>query len=141
MRSVFEKTPFGRYDMGRYAPPAFGRQVPLLGQDAGADIGGVFEGLVKSISDLVAGLPAEALGKYKEELKRCQDIVGDDRTDFVKLGLAAECLRKLYQEIRSAKDRQAAAPPPQAPPSEFPYIPVAIAGVGAIVLVIALTKL
>lgn len=127
--------PVSTRDLSRFGAPAYGREVRLvLGQETtppepGADAVSVFKGLVDDIGLLIKDLPPDALGVYKDRLKACQDIVGDS-TDLIKLGVAAECLRKLYQDIKKVKPVT-----PVAPSSGFPYIPVAIAAVGVIGLI------
>lgn len=136
--------PVSSRDLSRFGAPAFGREVRLVGLSSRAiSIGqetpapestdqaaSIFKGLVDDIGALIKDLPADALGVYKDRLKACHDIVGDS-TDLIKLGIAAECLRKLYLDLKKVKP----ASPSPAAASGFPYVPVAIAAVGLIGLV------
>jgi hypothetical protein len=143
MKNILLGGPVSNHDLSRFASPAFGRQVRLvMGQDATppagqADQASIFKGLVDDIGMLLKDIPPEAVGVYSGRLKACQDIVGDS-TDLIKLGVAAECLRKLYEDLKRVKP---ASPAPTVT-SGFPYVPVAVAAVGLIgvIAVIAVVR-
>lgn len=140
MQNMLMGGPVSQRDQGRFGAPAFGREVRLVAgkgigqtdqtQPATDQAASIFKGLVEDIGILIKDLPSESLGVYKDRLKSCQDIVGDG-ADLIKLGIAAECLRKLYEDLKKAKP----ATPRPAASSGFPYVPVAVAAVGLIGLV------
>lgn len=140
MNSWFREAPGAGYGFTRDSGPAFGRPLKLLGMGQAAttpapsgDTADVFQGLVKDISDLIKDLPADSLGVYKTRLTSCQNLLGDG-TDLVKLGVASECLRVLYEDIK----KQRATLPAVVAPAPFPYVPVAIAAAGVIGLIAVL---
>lgn len=144
MNNLLMGGPVSQRDMSRFGAPAFGREVRLVSmgqtdqtQPATDQAASIFKGLVDDIGILIKDLPPDALGVYGDRLKACQAMVGEG-TDLIKLGIAAECLRKLYADLKKVKP---ASPPPPAG-AGFPYIPVAIASVGLIglIAVIALVK-
>jgi hypothetical protein len=123
-------SPVSRKDISKFGAPAFGRQVRLvLGQDL-TSATDLLKSLGEEIAALMKDLPPDAAGTYSNRLKACQDMAGDG-TDILKLGIAAECMRKLYQEMKTAHPASPAVLPA---PDMFPYVPVAIAAVGAAVL-------
>lgn len=125
-----------QFDMTRFASPAYGKEVRLIKYglaQTSADTS-VFNDLVKSITDALKDLPPETLGAYQDRLKNCQGMLGDGK-DLVKLGLASECLRKLYLDIKNQKP----VPQPGAPSATpFPWVPVIAAGLGVIGLITVL---
>lgn len=142
MRTMFEASPFSKFDLGSYAPPAHAagpsiRAYPVLGQSAD-DV----TGLSRGIEDLLKELPSELLGTYQAQYQKClKDL---DSGGAIGLVTGSKCLYDLYQTLKDLiKNKPAAKPvgvPLPAPATSFPILPVALVAVGGIALVYALTK-
>ena len=166
MRSIFVQAPFGRYDLGGQAGPAWGRPVALAGGRAAyslirgdltapPDLSGHgalgqivtdqsdISGLDKLIEDGLKDVPNELVGSFQDKKKQCQDLL--DKGGVVGLAAGGKCLYDLYEEIKKAMKHPPApkaAPPPQAPAAQpFPVVPVIMAVVGGAALVFGITKL
>lgn len=89
--------------------------------------------------DVIKILPAQAIGSYEGRLKTCQ-AMAPEGANAGQYYAATKCLNDLYKDIREGKG--AGTPMPAAiapaPKSEFPVVPVAVAGLGLLGLGIAL---
>lgn len=152
MKSMFSMSPF----QGPQFQPAFARSGPVpgsvqwLGQAApattppptttpsDADI----LGLNSSIESLLNQLPPETMGAYRERWNGCKKQISDG--GLIGLGLGGQCLYKLFEDMKKAMTgvKPATPLPYMAPaPSSFPILPVAIAGIGGLMLIYGLTRL
>lgn len=92
------------------------------------------------LPDLIADLPAEIAESFTQRLDDCFSLLSAGQ-----IADAAACGQKLYREIQALRNGQGDAEPVsttprrQDPPSEFPWIPVAIgaAGVGVLIYILA----
>lgn len=149
MRSMFKYAPFGRQDGGLVAlSPVLGQEPPQGAGEPGEPVTveneslpEFLKGIADSITDLINSLldkmPPEALGQYQKEFEDCKRSVAQSITN-------APCLYSLYQRIKDAAGAQgqiSTRPPlPPATPSEFPWVPVALAGGAGLLLIYALTR-
>jgi len=138
MKTMFSTAPFGRKDGGlaTLSSPKLGQLEDIVSAITGPD------SLIASISELIAKIPPGAAGsQYQAELEACKAQVAEGGTKGV-AGL--QCLYSLFQKIKDESGQlpttQPYIPTPQPAPSSFPWIPVAIAGGAALLLVFALTR-
>jgi hypothetical protein len=91
--------------------------------------------------DLIKLVPAAAVGAYESRLKSCQAMAPEGAT-ATQYYAATKCLNDLYKDIREGKGATAAPVPVAAPAakSEFPVVPVAVAGLGLAALGVVLWK-
>jgi hypothetical protein len=128
MKSMFVAMPFGRFDLGSYAPPSLAQTPP-----SSTDVTGVSTDLQSAIKTA----PPDLIASYTAEFTRCQNLITNGGFGGVVTGSA--CLYALYEKI---KHPQAASPIPYlAPQSSFPVVPAALLLVGGVALIYGLTKL
>lgn len=99
-------------------------------------------GLSRGIEDLLKLVPASALGTYQQQYTDCQSKL--NAGGLVGLTMGGKCLYDLYQKLKDLVKNGSPTTPipmPLPAPAPFPVLPVAIASVGALVLVYGLTKL
>lgn len=152
MKSMFSMSPF----QGPQFQPHFARGTPVpgsvhwLGQAAttppattpapsgSSDI----LGLNSSIESLLNQLPPETMGPYRERWNGCKKQISDGGA--VGLVTGGKCLYDLFEDLKKAMTgAKPATPLPYVPPAatSFPIMPVAIAGIGSIMLIYGLTRL
>ncbi len=137
MKSIFSMAPFGQTG---FAPAFTAPRPPIsLGQGEG-DIAGLNSG----IESLLSELPPEVLGTYQTKYAACRKMIADGGA--VGLVAGGKCLYDLFQELKDVIKGTGPKPPspgPALPPQAggFPIVPVALAGVGGIILVYALSQL
>jgi hypothetical protein len=129
-RVVFARSAFGPSMAG--ASAALGQELPDVGQ------------LTGEIRGLIDRLPEDLLGVYQAKLDECDRLLAAGGVTGLFTG--GRCLYRLFQElkdvVREEEERRAvpiSVRPPAAPP-EFPYVPVAIAAAGALVLLYVATR-
>jgi hypothetical protein len=92
--------------------------------------------------DLIKIVPAQAVGAYESRLKSCQ-AMAPENANAGQYYAATKCLNDLYKDIREGKGAtQDVKPVAAAAPakSEFPVVPVAVAGLGLAALGVVLWK-
>ena len=91
--------------------------------------------------DLIKVVPASAVGAYESRLKSCQAMAPEGAT-ATQYYAATKCLNDLYKDIREGKGATAAPVVTAAPAakSEFPIVPVTVAGLGLAALGVVLWK-
>lgn len=92
-------------------------------------------------SDLIRVVPAAAVGAYEGRLKSCQ-AMAPDGASTAQYVMATKCLNDLYKDIREGKGAGTVASPTltMAPKSEFPVVPVTVAGLGLVALGVVIWK-
>lgn len=137
MKSIFSMSPFGQTGFA----PAFTAPRPQawLGQGDG-DIAGLNSG----IESLLKELPPQVLGSYQTKYADCRRMISDGGA--VGLVTGGKCLYDLFQELKDVIKGTGPKPPittPTLPPQAggFPVVPLALAGVGGIILIYALSQL
>lgn len=136
MNSMFSNAAFSRFDLGSH----------VRAKAAGLPRATLAQGIPSAfaITDYLSKIgldPAEIdkisdpafRAQYKEEYAKCQE---KGLTTSAGLGCLAALGVKVYAKLQEEESRPAATMPlPQAQKSEFPIIPVAIAGAGVLGLV------
>lgn len=150
MKSLFTMSPFA----GPQFAPAFAQRQPAapvalhpsLGQTPPAttttsDTSDIL-GLNSSIEELLNQLPPETLGAYRERWNGCKKMISDGGA--IGLVTGPKCLYDLFEDMKKAI-RGGVKPvtplPLAAQPAAFPIVPVAIAGIGGLILIYGLTRL
>jgi len=145
MKTMFMAAPFGSTGVGLYSPPR------ILGQDQTAPAtpssgsAGDLMNVSKDIEGLLSQLPAETLGTYQTEYKRCQDLL--NKGGLVGLASGGKCLYDLYDKLKDLIKNKPATPakplpiPYLAPQDSFPIIPVGLVVIGGIALIYGLSKM
>lgn len=146
MKSMFTMSPFSG---GQFAPafaqPQYAQPVThrWLGQAAPATpADSDILGLNSGIESLLNQLPPESMGAYRERWNNCKKQISDGGA--VGLVTGGKCLYDLFTEMKKAVTGgkpPVATPLPPAQPTSFPIMPVAIAGIGTLMLIYGLTRL
>lgn len=143
MKTMFMAAPFGSTGLGVYAPPRLGQDQTATATPSSGSAGDLLN-VSKDIEGLLSQLPAETLGSYQTEYKRCQDLLS--KGGLVGLASGGKCLYDLYDKLKDLVKNKppAKAPSPVpflAPQESFPVVPVALVVVGGIALIYGLSKM
>lgn len=135
MRSTFTMAPFAKFDLGTHALRASskGMQAAFIGQPQAFAVSDWLERIGLDPADIDKISDTTVRAQLKAEYEKCQGM-GLTSAD----GLA--CLAKLGADVYLKLQEQEKAPVPTVRPttpaaSDFPIVPVAIAGVAALGLI------
>jgi len=144
MKTMFMSAPFGSTGLGLYSPPVLGQDQTATTTPPSSGSTGDLMNVSKDIEGLLAQLPAETLGTYQTEYKRCQDLL--NKGGLVGLASGGKCLYDLYEKLKDLVKNKPPAKAPSpipylAPQESFPIIPVGLVVVGGIALIYGLSKM
>lgn len=137
MKSMFTMAPFGQTG---FAPAFTDPRPPVSLGQAQDDIAGLNTG----IESILKELPPQVLGTYQARYADCQRKISTGGA--VGLVTGGKCLYDLFQDLKDVvkgTGPKQPLPTPYLPPQAggFPVVPLALAGVGGIILIYALSNL